>query len=43
MLPWYVDGIEYINNRSNEHGGLLYVGIQLLANTQAATSLVGKG
>ncbi len=42
MLPWYINGIEYINNRSNEHGGLLYVAIQLLANTQAATTPVGK-
>ena len=42
MLPWLINGIEYINNRSNEHGGLLYVAIQLLANTQAAATPVGK-
>ena len=43
MLPWLVESITFRHRQEGVPGGLPYVSVQLIANTQAATAPVGKG
>ncbi len=42
MLPWLVESITFRHRQEGVPGGLPYVSVQLLANTQAATAPMGK-
>ncbi len=42
MLPWLVESITYRHRQEGVPGGLPYVSVQLLANTQAAAAPIGK-
>ncbi len=42
MLPWLIESITYSHRQEGVPGGLPYVSVQLLANTQAAATPVNK-
>lgn len=42
MLPWLIESITYRHRQEGVPGGLPYVSVQLLANTQAAAAPIGK-